>query len=262
MGIAERRERERLELRKKILDAARELFVKRGYEAVTMREIARRIEYSPTALYGHFEDKETLVRELCRQDFGAFAQAFLANVASSGDPAERLCHAGMVYLSFAEHYPEHYRLMFLTEVPEAPPTDAEREDPAQNAYVFLRALVVELIESGTLRPELTDVDLVSQAIWAAVHGAAALDLTVAKTAEWLPVKPREQRFRAALELLIRGVAKNPDALVKRLERTLAGTPEAAATAAKTSEMKPHKIEPRSQPQPVHRPRGRARARRA
>jgi AcrR family transcriptional regulator len=262
MGIAERRERERLELRKKILDVARELFVKRGYEAVTMREIARRIEYSPTALYGHFEDKETLVRELCRQDFGAFAQALLANVASSGDPAERLCHAGMVYLSFAEQYPEHYRLMFLTEVPEAPPTDAERADPAQNAYVFLRALVVELIESGTLRPELTDVDLVSQAIWAAVHGAAALDLTVAKTAEWLPVKPRAQRFRAALELLIRGVAKNPDALVKRLESTLSGTPEVARTPAATGERKPAKNEPRVKPQAAHRPRGRARARRA
>ena len=258
MGITERRERERLELRKKILDAARELFVKRGYEAVTMREIARRIEYSPTALYGHFEDKETLVRELCRQDFGAFAQAFLANVASTGDPAERLCHAGMVYLSFAEHYPEHYRLMFLTEVPEAPPTDAERDDPAQNAYVFLRALVVELIESGTLRPELTDVDLVSQAIWAAVHGAAALDLTVAKTAEWLPVKPRADRFRVALELLIRGVARNPDALVKRLERTLSATSEAAASEPSATE----RNEPRPKPQPSHRARGRARARRA
>lgn len=262
MGIAERRERERVELRKKILDAARELFVKRGYEAVTMREIARRIEYSPTALYGHFEDKETLVRELCRQDFGAFAQAFLANVASTGDPAERLCNAGMVYLSFAEHYPEHYRLMFLTEVPEAPPTDAERADPAQNAYVFLRALVVELIESGTLRPELTDVDLVSQAIWAAVHGAAALDLTVAKTAEWLPVKPRAERFRAALELLIRGVAKDPDALVERLQRTISGSAEAGASAAASTEPKPRREEPRRKPQPAQRPRGRARARRA
>ena len=48
-----------------ILDAARELFATEGYEAVTMRRIADRIEYSPTAIYFHFKDKESLVRELC-----------------------------------------------------------------------------------------------------------------------------------------------------------------------------------------------------
>ena len=56
MGIQERRERERQELRTKILDAARELFAERGYESVTMRELAKKIEYSPTVLYWHFAD--------------------------------------------------------------------------------------------------------------------------------------------------------------------------------------------------------------
>src|SRR6188768_2297852 len=168
MGIKERRERERQELRVKILNAARELFAKRGYEAVTMREIARSIEYSATALYSHFADKETLFRELCRQDFSEFAQSLLREVASVKDPALQLYHAGIMYLSFAEHYPEHYRLMFLAEHPDLPPTEAERSDPTQNAYVFLHALVVALIDSGALRPELKDVDLVAQTIWATV----------------------------------------------------------------------------------------------
>src|SRR5687767_9816833 len=133
MGIAERRERERLELRQRILDAARELFAKRGYEAVTMREIARRIEYSATALYSHFADKETLVRELCKQDFAAFAQSLLERVAT-GDPFERFTRAGLVYLEFAEGFPEHYRLMFMSELPPTDPEAGERDDPAQNAY--------------------------------------------------------------------------------------------------------------------------------
>ena len=59
MGINERRERERKEVRKKILEAARGLFVAEGYDAVTMRRIAETIEYSPTAIYVHFKDKET-----------------------------------------------------------------------------------------------------------------------------------------------------------------------------------------------------------
>src|SRR5690349_15214518 len=100
MGVNERRERERLAVRDRILDAARELFAERGYEAVTMREIGKRIEYSATALYGHFADKEALVRELCRKDFADFAQRFLTAVVGSTDPVESVCRAGLVYLGF------------------------------------------------------------------------------------------------------------------------------------------------------------------
>ncbi len=64
LGTVERRERERQELRTRILDAARELFAEEGYDAVTMRKIADRIEYSPTAIYFHFRDKHALMREL------------------------------------------------------------------------------------------------------------------------------------------------------------------------------------------------------
>jgi len=70
MGIADRREREKEELRKKILEAARELFVTEGYDKVTMRRIAESIEYSPTIIYHYFQDKEALVESLCREDFG------------------------------------------------------------------------------------------------------------------------------------------------------------------------------------------------
>lgn len=204
----------------KILNAARELFAKRGYEAVTMREIARRIEYSPTALYGHFVDKETLFRELCRQDFSEFAQTLLREVSSVDDPVEQLCHAGIMYLSFAEHYPEHYRLMFLAEHPDIPPTEAERNDPTQNAYIFLRALVVVLIDSGALRPELRDVDLVAQTIWAVVHGAAALDVNRKQTDDWLDMKPRPERFRATLELVVRGLMRKPEEQLVKMARAL------------------------------------------
>ena len=89
MGTQERRERERQELRTKILDAARELFVSEGYEAVTMRKIAEKIEYSATAIYLHFADKDALVTELCRHDFRSFAAHF-GRAAVSEDPVERL----------------------------------------------------------------------------------------------------------------------------------------------------------------------------
>ncbi|HEY3499619.1 MAG TPA: TetR/AcrR family transcriptional regulator [Polyangiaceae bacterium] len=231
MGIPERRERERMALRQRILDAARELFAKRGYEAVTMREIARRIEYSATALYSHFADKETLVRELCKQDFSAFAQSLLERVAASGDPLERFVRAGFVYLDFAEQFPEHYRLMFMSEMPPQNPDAGERDDPAHNAYVFVRALVAEAMQQGLFREGLTDVDLVAQVVWGAVHGAAALDLIVPRSEGWLDFRPRQERFAATIDMVARSITRNPEAASRTVQAILrektAGTARAA-----------------------------------
>src|SRR4051812_28565219 len=117
MGTQERRERERQELRTKILDAARGLFAAEGYDAVTMRKIAEKIEYSATAIYQHFADKDALVAELCRHDFRSFAAHF-ARAAVEPDPVLRLCASGRAYFDFAVEYPQHYRLMFMAARPE------------------------------------------------------------------------------------------------------------------------------------------------
>jgi len=212
-------------VREQILDAARELFAERGYEAVTMREIGKRIEYSATALYNHFADKEALVRELCRRDFTDFAQRFLSAVVGSKSPIESMCRAGLVYLGFAEQFPQHYRLMFMTPLPEAPPEAGEREDPRMNAYVFLRQLVDSLMVGNYLRPDLKDVDLIAQTIWAMVHGAAALELTIDKQEAWLDFKPRRERFAAALRTLTRAILREPDAGEAQLDHALKSMPD-------------------------------------
>jgi len=228
MGSSERRERERQAIRERILDAARELFVERGYQAVTMREIAKRIEYSATALYNHFEDKEAILRELCRRDFSDFAQRFLAAVVGSKTAIESMCRAGFVYLGFAEEFPQHYRLMFMTPLPENPPEAGEREDPRMNAYVFLRQLVQQLMAEKYLRPDLTDVDLVAQTIWAIVHGAASLELTIDNQMHWIDFKPRRERFAAALRALVRAMCRDVSVAEKLFEQVLSDTPDFGA----------------------------------
>ena len=115
MGITERREREKEEIRHKILDAARELFATEGYEKVTMRRIAEAIEYSPTTIYLHFEDKDDLVRALCHADFGRLLEAMQLAPASA-DPIEAIRQLGRAYCAFALQYPNHYRFMFMTPV--------------------------------------------------------------------------------------------------------------------------------------------------
>src|SRR6218665_2559783 len=74
-GSLARRERQKAETRQAILDAARELFVADGVEATTMRAIAARIGYTPTAIYHHFRDKDALIMELCMADFTALGTA-------------------------------------------------------------------------------------------------------------------------------------------------------------------------------------------
>ena len=105
MGITERREREHEEVRQKILDAARELFATEGYEKVTMRRIAEAIEYSPTTIYLHFEDKDDLVLALCHEDFGRL----LAAMQQAPCPPTRssaIRQLGRAYARFALQLPE------------------------------------------------------------------------------------------------------------------------------------------------------------
>ena len=204
MGPKERREREREEIRARILDAARELFAQEGVESVTMRRIADRIEYSPTAIYFHFRDKESLLSELCACDFRAFAGRF-AGAAAIADPLERLRAAGHAYVEFGLTHPSHYRLMFMT--PKTTETDQiEKGNPEEDAYAFLTGIIRDAIEQERLRPELTDVALVSQIVWAGVHGV--ISLAIAKcTDDWVDWAPLEERATLMIDVLLDGLSR-------------------------------------------------------
>lgn len=207
MGIKERRERERHEVRTAILDAARELFARDGYEAVTMRKVAEAIEYSPTAIYLHFPDKETLVRELCLCDFQSLAKAF-QRIAREKDPLERLRKAGLAYVDFALEHPNHYRVMFMTPHPH--PQEGEdlaalgKGNPEEDAWAFFRGTVAEAIAAGRLRPELNDPDLVGQALWAGVHGVVALHIAK-KGDPWVDWRPLKKTVALVIDGLLRGL---------------------------------------------------------
>ena len=205
MGTKERREREREEIRGKILDAARELFATEGYEAVTMRKIADRIEYSPTAIYFHFRDKDALLKELCENDFHTLAHQFVAMQAIA-DPIEKLKATGAAYVQFGLDYPNHYRLMFMTP---HPPIDANVEDkgnPEQDAYAFLKVIIEEALAKKSFKPEYKDADLIAQTVWSGVHGV--ISLQIAKCNEgWIDWRSIEARSKMMIDVLIDGLAR-------------------------------------------------------
>lgn len=208
MGTKERREREREELRAKILDAARELFAEEGYEAVTMRKIAERIEYSPTAIYLHFKDKRAVVRELCDHDFLVLAKK-LQRISRIEDPLERLRAAGLAYVDFALEYPNHYRLMFMQSHPHPDPEEGEecairKGNPEEDAYAFLHGTVVEAIASGRFRASLDDADLVAQSLWSAVHGVASIHIALGDD-EWIAWKPAKKTAKFLIDAMLDGL---------------------------------------------------------
>lgn len=208
MGTKERRERERSETRDKILDAARELFVTEGYEGVSMRRVAENIEYSPTAIYVHFADKEELFRELCHQDYARLAEVFRSTVMSS-DPIERLKQIGAVYIDFGVRNPNHYKFMFMTPHPTHEPDDKDREmmgNPEKDAYAFLKWSVHQAIDAGCFQEGLGDAELIAQTLWASAHGVIALDIAKGCDA-WVEWRPLAARAQLMLDATLRGLMR-------------------------------------------------------
>src|SRR5262245_23734467 len=113
MGIAERKEREKEVVRKQILEAAHHLFETQGYENVTMRAVAEAIEYSPTTIYNHFENKDALVEALCFADFEKLSAAMGENPLPK-NPVDRIRALSKGYAAFGIANPNQYRFMFMT----------------------------------------------------------------------------------------------------------------------------------------------------
>ena len=203
MGIAQRREREREEVRRKILDAAHDLFAREGYDRVTMRRIAEAIEYSPTTIYNHFEDKDDLVQSLCEEDFARLLGA-LQSEPPPADPVEQIRQLGLAYARFGVDYPNHYRFMFMTS--------AKFEhvhalsDSGQQAFGLLRAAVENAIASGAFRP--ADPDAVAQVLWASLHGVVALLITL-RPEHWPHAPAAPDLVARVVETSIRGVRTDP-----------------------------------------------------
>lgn len=207
MGSQERRTRERVQTREKILDAARRMFVEHGYEATTMRAIANAIEYTPTAIYHHFKNKDALLTELATLDFRALAGAF-QRIGRIEDPIDRLYRIGDAYTEFALSHPMQYQLMFMTRKPGGVfAADATRGDPGQDAYAFLRDACASAISAGVFRQDVTDAEELAQMLWSSVHGLVSLQIV--KAGGPIPWRDLRSTSRRLCRTLLRGLLREP-----------------------------------------------------
>jgi AcrR family transcriptional regulator len=170
MGIKERKKRDAGKMRSRILKAAMELYVKGGYENVTMRRIAAKIEYSPGTIYLYFQNKKDIMLQLCYQGFERLLaqQDKLVKIA---DPLEKLSAGGRYYLAFALENPELYELMFATKeiLKESGP---DEESVPLKAFRKFAENVKACLDAGIF--SAGEVETTAIALWATLHGLASL----------------------------------------------------------------------------------------
>lgn len=186
MGIAERKTRQKLELRERILDAARRIVMREGFGALSMRKIAEAIEYSPATLYLHFESRDAIAHALCAEGYAQLLATFEPLIPIA-DPAERLRAIGRAYVAFGVAHPQTYRLIFMedpsyTGAALVGDVGGSDEDAGDAAF----RLMVESIDALKAQGRLAgspDSQVCAEALWATMHGIVALHLTC-------PVFPR------------------------------------------------------------------------
>lgn len=175
MSIRARKMREKEDLSRKILDASRELFIAKGYEHTSIRNIAEKIEYSPTTIYLYFKDKDAIFHALHQEGF-SLLNSRMSVLLQVENPFERLIAMGRIYIGFAMENPEFYDLMFIQR---APINFVESEDDengiwleGQTSFGMLKLVVQDCINAGYFNFE--DAEAASFLVWSSLHGMISL----------------------------------------------------------------------------------------
>ncbi|NDV26238.1 TetR/AcrR family transcriptional regulator [Desulfovibrio sp. JC010] len=196
MSVINRREEEHKRMKTRILDAARELFVKDGFDNVSMRKIAAKINYSPAALYRYFKNKEELLLTLKQEGMEKFGgmQSHLTDIE---DPFLRLREGGRIYLDFACAEPEYYELLFNRRAPSFCDPEKWIGKPHRN-FMNFKETVRQCIETGVLGD--VQVDIAVASLWSSVHGLACL-VSTGKLQNSLPEIDMDTVFDQVLDFI-------------------------------------------------------------
>jgi AcrR family transcriptional regulator len=171
MTIAERKQREKEEMRIVILDAARKVFLEKGYNQASIRNIAEEMEYSPGTIYLYFKDKDEIFHALHEEGFRRMLEK-MQPLEHVPDPFERLKAMGRVYLEFARNNKDVYDLMFIIQAPIDHEKETEKWQMGQRTLDYLKDVIRQCQKKGYFKNQ--DVEYLSFAIWSTVHGMAAL----------------------------------------------------------------------------------------
>ncbi|WP_405856189.1 TetR/AcrR family transcriptional regulator [Streptomyces sp. NBC_00090] len=167
MSVKERKERERAERERLIVATARELAEQQGWDAVTTRRLAERIEYSQPVLYSHFRGKREIIGAVALEGATEMAAALRAATSAADGPRERVAALARAYLDFAEHNPAVYDALFQLDGGLAYAQE-DTPEPLKDAFAALLECLAEVAGDGVHPGLFTEV------FWAGLHGLATL----------------------------------------------------------------------------------------
>ena len=172
MGIVERRIREKEEVKTKIICTAWDLVKKEGWQALSIRKIAEKIEYSSPVIYDHFKNKEAILLEFSKKGFALLTSSLLEQIKEGQEPEEQIKCMADAYWNFAFENSELYQMMFGIgtigcDINEALP---EREK--------FRGIVTKVIEALKEKTGRTDINacLKFHTLFSVMHGLISIKL--------------------------------------------------------------------------------------
>ncbi|QMU71868.1 TetR/AcrR family transcriptional regulator [Streptacidiphilus sp. P02-A3a] len=190
MSVQERKERERAERERLIVATARELAEQQGWDAVTTRRLAERIEYSQPVLYSHFRGKREIIGAVALEGAAELAAAVRAAASAAEGPRTRVTALARAYLDFAERNPAVYDAIFQLDGGLAFAAE-DTPGPLKDAFAAL------LENLGEVAGEGVHPGLFTEVFWAALHGLATLT-----RAGRLPPTEAERRVELVVDRLV------------------------------------------------------------
>ncbi|MFI1294234.1 TetR/AcrR family transcriptional regulator [Streptomyces sp. NPDC020792] len=189
MSVQERKARERAVRERLIVATARELAEQQGWDAVTTRRLAERIEYSQPVLYSHFRGKREIIGAVALEGAAEMAVAVRAAASAANSPRARVAALARAYLDFAERNPAVYDALFQLDGGLAYAQE-DTPEPLKDAFAALMESLGEVAGDGVHPGLFTEV------FWASLHGLATLT-----RAGRLPPEDTEQRVELLVDRL-------------------------------------------------------------
>jgi AcrR family transcriptional regulator len=172
MGIAERKLRQKEEVRTSILNAAWQIVAEDGWQALSIRKIAEAIEYSVPVIYDHFASKEAILLEFTKQGFRMLNEELIKAKKRSTDPEKQIEAMAYSYWEFAFEHKAYYQVMYGLGMPTCE-TVSQITEVAAFSSLILQPIKEVIAQNGNKN---TDPVLKLHTFWSLLHGLISINM--------------------------------------------------------------------------------------